>query len=305
MEEPVQAGGLQVPVGDQHPLAVGGEDPGGVGQRHRPAGAALVRVEGDDLAVAVGAHRASLRGLSNGAGPGGEGCGRPWSLRPRRRERPRRASGSAAGPRSTKAGISPRTRPIRRRHRARVAARVLQYAQHQPRQVGAAVARRAGSSASVDHQRDHPLAAAPRSGPRSGYAARKLGSDPRVDQHHAGAVVEQVLGVGEVDDVGRQPEPLGGARRVLGGRAAPAGARTAARARPLRGVARTGSRSVGQPVSGRVPGPATTKSGSAEVRPGDLVQAGRRGTGRSRAPSAMSHDPPGQPARAGSRYCAR
>ena len=52
LEKPVQAGRLQVPVGDQHPLPVGGENPGHVRERHRPSRSALERVERDDLADA-------------------------------------------------------------------------------------------------------------------------------------------------------------------------------------------------------------------------------------------------------------
>ncbi len=50
VEEPVQTRGLQVPVDRQDPLAVGGENPGGVGQGHGAARTSLVRVEGDDPA---------------------------------------------------------------------------------------------------------------------------------------------------------------------------------------------------------------------------------------------------------------
>ncbi len=57
VEEAVESGCLQVPVDGEHPVAVGGEDPRGVGQRHGPAGAALVRVERDDPAVRALAHR--------------------------------------------------------------------------------------------------------------------------------------------------------------------------------------------------------------------------------------------------------
>lgn len=59
VEEPVESGGLQVPVDGQDPLAVGREDPGDVGERHGAPGAALVRVEGDDAPVTTGTHRSS------------------------------------------------------------------------------------------------------------------------------------------------------------------------------------------------------------------------------------------------------
>ncbi len=59
VEEPVQSGGLQVPVDGQHAFAVGREDPGGVGEGHGAPGAALVRVEGDDAPVTTGTHRSS------------------------------------------------------------------------------------------------------------------------------------------------------------------------------------------------------------------------------------------------------
>ncbi len=50
VEELVQARRLQIPVHRQHAFAVAGDDPGHVGHGHGPAGPALVRVEGDDLA---------------------------------------------------------------------------------------------------------------------------------------------------------------------------------------------------------------------------------------------------------------
>src|SRR5260370_19598582 len=50
LKEPVQAGRLEVPVGDQYPPAVGREDPGQVRERHRSSRSALERVERDDLA---------------------------------------------------------------------------------------------------------------------------------------------------------------------------------------------------------------------------------------------------------------
>jgi hypothetical protein len=53
VEVAVQAGGFQVPVHEQHALAVGGQHPGQVGHRHGAAGAALVGVEGEDAAAAV------------------------------------------------------------------------------------------------------------------------------------------------------------------------------------------------------------------------------------------------------------
>ncbi|MDH6112331.1 hypothetical protein P3T34_004546 [Kitasatospora sp. MAP12-44] len=53
VEELGEPGGLQVPVHGEHPEPVGGQDPGGVGQRHGAAGAALVGIEGDDPALAV------------------------------------------------------------------------------------------------------------------------------------------------------------------------------------------------------------------------------------------------------------
>ncbi len=59
MEEPVESGGFQVPVDGQHPLAVGREDPGGVGQGHGAPGPALVRVESDDAPVTTGCHTSS------------------------------------------------------------------------------------------------------------------------------------------------------------------------------------------------------------------------------------------------------
>lgn len=59
VEEPVEPGGFQVPVDGQHPLAVRGEDPGGVGQGHGAPRAALVRVESDDAPVTTGCHTSS------------------------------------------------------------------------------------------------------------------------------------------------------------------------------------------------------------------------------------------------------
>ena len=61
LEKPVQAGRLQVPVGDQHPLTVGGENPGHVRERHRPPRSALERVERDDLADATRLRRSHMR----------------------------------------------------------------------------------------------------------------------------------------------------------------------------------------------------------------------------------------------------
>jgi len=52
-----------LPVDREDAVAVRGEDPGHVGQRHRATGSALVRVEGDDLAVTVVGHRGLPRGL--------------------------------------------------------------------------------------------------------------------------------------------------------------------------------------------------------------------------------------------------
>src|SRR5262249_12083601 len=45
LEVPMEAGGFEIPVDGQSPLAIAGEDPRDVGERHRPPGAALVRVE--------------------------------------------------------------------------------------------------------------------------------------------------------------------------------------------------------------------------------------------------------------------
>lgn len=59
VEEPVESRGFQVPVDGQHPLAVGGEDPGGVGEGHGAPRAALVRVESDDAPVTTGCHTSS------------------------------------------------------------------------------------------------------------------------------------------------------------------------------------------------------------------------------------------------------
>src|SRR6185437_11211606 len=59
MEELVQSWRFQIPVNGQNPFPVAREDPGDVGERHRAAGAALVGVEGNDLALAGLAHRAS------------------------------------------------------------------------------------------------------------------------------------------------------------------------------------------------------------------------------------------------------
>src|SRR5262245_17812016 len=56
MEEAVQARRLEIPVDGKHAAAVAGENPRHVGERHRAAGAALVGVEGDDLAAADFAH---------------------------------------------------------------------------------------------------------------------------------------------------------------------------------------------------------------------------------------------------------
>jgi hypothetical protein len=53
VEIAVQAGGFQIPVHQQHALAVGGQHPGQVGHRHGTAGAALVGIEGEDAAAAV------------------------------------------------------------------------------------------------------------------------------------------------------------------------------------------------------------------------------------------------------------
>ena len=63
LKEPVQAGGFQVPVGDQHPLPVGGQDPGHVGERHRPSRSAFERVERDDL-TEVSPPRGHIRHLA-------------------------------------------------------------------------------------------------------------------------------------------------------------------------------------------------------------------------------------------------
>ncbi len=78
VEEPVESGCLQVPVDGQHPLAVGGEDPGGVGQGHGAPGAALVRVEGDDAPVTTGTHRSS----ASVAGSCGSGVKLVWPMGP-------------------------------------------------------------------------------------------------------------------------------------------------------------------------------------------------------------------------------
>src|SRR5262249_24338050 len=47
---PVQAGRFEIPVDHEHAIAGRGENPRDVGHRHRAAGAALVGIEGDDLA---------------------------------------------------------------------------------------------------------------------------------------------------------------------------------------------------------------------------------------------------------------
>jgi len=47
----MQAGCLEVPVNQQHVVAIARQDPGDVGYRHGAAGAALVRVKGDDLTL--------------------------------------------------------------------------------------------------------------------------------------------------------------------------------------------------------------------------------------------------------------
>lgn len=52
MQEAVQPRRVEVPVDHQHALARGSEDPGRVGERHRPSRTALVRVERDDPARA-------------------------------------------------------------------------------------------------------------------------------------------------------------------------------------------------------------------------------------------------------------
>src|SRR5687768_12818010 len=49
----VQAGRLEIPVDDQDALAVARKNPRGIGERHRPARATLVRVERDDRAALV------------------------------------------------------------------------------------------------------------------------------------------------------------------------------------------------------------------------------------------------------------
>src|SRR6202035_3406766 len=49
----------------QDTLSAGGEYPGHVGQRHRPASAALIRIERDDLAFAGLTHRASPGSLGS------------------------------------------------------------------------------------------------------------------------------------------------------------------------------------------------------------------------------------------------
>src|SRR5215472_1381754 len=59
MEELVQPRRFQVPVYGQDALPVARENPRDVGQRHCPAGAPLVRVERNDLALAGLVHRAS------------------------------------------------------------------------------------------------------------------------------------------------------------------------------------------------------------------------------------------------------
>src|SRR6266566_1513563 len=59
MEELVQPGRFQIPVHGKDTLAIAGEDPCDIGKRHCPAGASLVRVERNDLALAGLAHRAS------------------------------------------------------------------------------------------------------------------------------------------------------------------------------------------------------------------------------------------------------
>src|SRR6516225_7101391 len=58
MEELVQPRGFQVPVDRKDALTAAGQYPGDIGERHCPAGAAFVRIEGDDLALAGLVHRA-------------------------------------------------------------------------------------------------------------------------------------------------------------------------------------------------------------------------------------------------------
>src|ERR1700729_1030524 len=57
MKELVQPRRLQVPVDGQYSLSGSSQDPGHIGQCHRPAGTALIRVEGNDLALAGLAHQ--------------------------------------------------------------------------------------------------------------------------------------------------------------------------------------------------------------------------------------------------------
>src|SRR5208283_4169546 len=56
MEELVKSRGLQIPVNGEDALPVARDDPGHVGHGHGAAGAALIRVEGYDLAVTRVAH---------------------------------------------------------------------------------------------------------------------------------------------------------------------------------------------------------------------------------------------------------
>src|SRR6185312_11989978 len=58
VEELVQPGRFEIPVDGQDALAVAGEYPRDIGKRHCPAGAPLIRVERNDLALAGLVHRA-------------------------------------------------------------------------------------------------------------------------------------------------------------------------------------------------------------------------------------------------------
>ncbi len=61
VEEAVEPGGVEIPVDGEHAVSGGGQDPGGVGECHRPSRTALVRVERDDPALVAGHGLPSVR----------------------------------------------------------------------------------------------------------------------------------------------------------------------------------------------------------------------------------------------------
>lgn len=61
VEEAVEPGSVEVPVDGEHAVPRGGQDPGGVGECHRPSRTALVRVERDDPALVAGHGLPSVR----------------------------------------------------------------------------------------------------------------------------------------------------------------------------------------------------------------------------------------------------